>query len=316
MAVIAYLLPGPGTCHPEMGKTLYNSIPTIRSAVDSVDRYYKEQKIDYKATRACFADSSEKLRYSSCAAPALLSLCWGTALALREKHVMPSMVGGCGYGDVLSLVISRAMDFNDGLNFLMARGEMLEQVWNKSPFHVLTVTGLPVAKMKGLLSNLKPAPIITGYHSADACTAAGGQGLLEKLAQVLKSHKELKVKVGEVLPGIDWPHPLFEAVSLKVKAHFESFKLERTGNIELFQSSSGQRLIDHATLSQQIANGCVQPILFNEMIAAMRKRGMDTAVELGPGTALASHTHAVDVGIRVLTTDSTKGLADTIKLAN
>ena len=299
-----------------MGASLYNALPAVRAGVDQADKFFKAQKLDYKASKACFVGPEEALKRSSYGGPALLSLCWGIAQALREKHVMPAMAGGAGYGDVLALVIARALSFEDALTYLMARGEILEQAWDKDPFHVLTITGMPLEKLRTIVENLKPRPLFVGLHSPDACTLAGVEPLLKRLKAVLSNHRGFKIRMGEVEAGPDWPHPIFEAASKKVEALFAQLKLERAGTLELFSSASGEWLRDHNQLPALARLGCVAPVNFMAMIQAMRARGMDTVVEIGPGSALGAYTHAIDAGVRVLGTDGTKDFAGAVKLAN
>lgn len=316
MAVTAYLLPGPSAAHPEMGRSLYNAIAPVRTQVDGIDKFFKEKKMDYKATKACFVDSAEKLRFSSYGGPALLSLCWGTVQALREKHVMPSMVGGAGFGEISAMVVARILDFHDAIMYTMGRGEILEEAFAKAPFHVLTITGIPVEKLEIIVSALSPKPLTVGYHSPDACTLAGTKAVLKKLSLALKKLKGFKIRMGEVVPGMDWPHPIFDEASKKVEGLFSELKLERAGTVEFFSSASGEWLRDHNTLPELARRGCVEPIRFHSMIKAMRARGMDTVVEIGPGAALGAYTHAHDAGIRVLGTDGTKEFSASSKLAN
>jgi len=52
-----------------------------------------------------------------------------------------------------------------------------------------------------------------------------------------------------------------------------------------------------------------------QAVTGMRGRGMDTFVEIGPGESLAGRAHAVDNGIRVLSSHDAKSLSTALKLA-
>jgi malonyl CoA-acyl carrier protein transacylase len=200
--------------------------------------------------------------------------------------------------------------------YLIRRGEILEKAFAKDPFYALTLTGLEVEKVETIIEKLSPRPRVVAYHSPDACTLAGEKALLKKLAAVLKGNPSFKVRCGTVVPGMDWPHPMFEQAALQVQKEFEGLKKERSGTEEYFSSATGEWLRDHNALPELARLGCVNPLRFDAMIRAMRGRGMDTVVELGPSSALGAYTHAVDVGVRVLGTGGTKDFSSAIKLAN
>ena len=313
MAVIGYIFPGPSACSVGMGSALYNAMPGIRAALDQADRAFKDATIDYKVTKAAFVGPDEKLADAGYGGPALLAFSWGLVQTLREKHVTSQMMGGFGYGDILAMVAGRVLDFEQALFFLHKRGQLLQPAWRQFPFHVLTVFGLPEEALDKLIVGLEPHPSIVGRHGPEAATLAGEKPLLEKLAVLLKSKK---IRVSPVVPGYDWPHPMFKPVAEKVAELFSELKLERSGNIEIFNSVTGEVVRKLEEYPDLIARGCYEPVDFASVVASMRGRGMNTAVEIGHGNTLGSFISAIDNGIRVLYTEDPKAFSHAVKLAN
>ena len=312
MPIIAFLFPGPGSAEPGMGKDLYNKVPAVREAIDKADKALLERGV--KVTRACFVSGAAEMRRPSIAGPSSLALCVGTYAALKGRRVQPMMLAGLGLGgEVAALAAAGAIDYEEALKFMHARGLLAEEAWAKAPFHVLSVAGLPAAQLEAKLANLQPPVQRLALISPEHCVLAGEEAVLKKLGLVLASLGRA-VKVGAVEPGWDWPHPSFAPLGPALAEAFAKMKVESLPQL-VYGAGGDTPVRRHSDWPARIASLATLAPDWTLAVAALRKAGMDTAVELGAGTSLGAAVHRHDPGVRVLATTNTADIALAAKLA-
>lgn len=311
MPYIAFLFPGPGSAEPGMGKDLYNKVPLLREAVDKADKALAERGV--KVTRACFVSPAAEMRRPSIAGPASLAFSVGTALALKGRRVQANLLGALGWGEVAALAAFGAIDYDEALRFMHTRGLLLEEAWARAPFHVISVGGLPVEQLEAKLAALPQPPLRVALISPESCVLAGEEAVLKKLGQVLAGLGR-QVKVSAVEPGWDWPHPSFAGVAPAMTEAFARLKIESIP--QLIYGAGGDTPVRRPFDWQaRLAALCTQSLDWPGAAAALRKAGMDTAVEMGAGQALGQAIHKIDTGVRVLATTNTADIALAAKLA-
>ncbi len=311
MAVNAFLFPGPGAAEAGMGMQLYNVALPLRASFDFADKLM--QPLGVKPSKACFVGPDAELKKSSYAGPALLALTQGLVEFFKQKRVTFQMVAGQGFGEICALVAANILTFEEGLLFLRKRGEILEAAWAKAPFFVCTQSGLPVEELEARFKPLARRPEVVAYHSPDACTLAGEEGLLKRIMPLLASKQ---VKVGPVEPGMAWPHPSFAEAAVEVAAEFSRIKWQRSGTRELHSSTRGEWVADLGVLADLQRELCVAPIRWDKTLRSLFARGANTVVELGHGQNLVNYARKVDNGIRALPAEDSKSLSLALKLAN
>lgn len=312
MAQIAFIYGGPGEAHTGMGKDLYNKILPVREALDRADRAFKDFGIAVKVTKTCFMEGPAGLAKPSQSAPALLAIAFGITELLRQKRVLPVSLLGLGFGEIIALVCAGAIPYEAGLKYLYERGQRIEAAQAQEPEYAAWVSGLDVAKLAELLAAKAPKLRVMSDEAPDACVLRGPEAELKAFLAPLASRQ---VKVGELHPAGAWPQEHLAALAEAETEAFASLKPERNGSFQFWPASTAALSPEPRAWCEQAGLSLHKPIHFRDTIAALRKSGCDTLIEIGPGERLGALARRQDSGMRALATHDAKSLALAVKLA-
>jgi [acyl-carrier-protein] S-malonyltransferase len=296
-----------------MGRDLYNKNPLVRESIDKADKTMNELG-GVRPTKACFAGDAELIRRPSVGGPAVLALAHGVMRLLRSKRLHPQYVGALGWGELVAMGALGGMDLDVGLKLLYERGLKVEAAWEANPWFALSVQGLAPEALESKLAALPEPPTRAALIGPDQFVLIGQELLLKRLHALL-SQAGRTVKVTPVEPGWHWPHPSLAPVGAWAQGELESAPKEHLATP--IQPS------EDVDASRQIREWPARALAHSaapwDWLAACRRLkalGMDSAIEIGHGSALGAALHAADHDVRVLSTHDMPALAQAIKLAN
>jgi [acyl-carrier-protein] S-malonyltransferase len=296
-----------------MGKDMYNRNPLVRESMDKADKTMTELG-GVRPTKACFAGDLAMMRKPSVSGPALLALAHGLFRALKARRVHPQSAAGLGWGELVALGALGALEYDDALKLLYERGLWVEEAWAKDPWYALAVQGLAPESLEERLKALPQPPLRAALIAPDHFVLTGGEAILKKLHTLLSAAGR-GVKVTPVEPGWQWPHPGLAAVGERVANAVESLPKESMatpvqGAVDAEASRQARDWPQRAKL-----HSC-EALDWPAACRRLRRMGMDTAVEIGHGSALGTALHASDTGVRVLASEDSAAFAQAVKLSN
>lgn len=310
---LAFLFGGPGIASPGMGRDLYNKNPLVRESVDKADKVLTELG-GVRPTKACFAGDEALMRRPSVAGPAVLALAHGVVRFLRSKRLHPQMAAGLGWGEVVALGALGAWDLDASLKLLYERGCWVEEAWAKQPWHALAVQGLAPEALEAKLAALPEPPQRCALISPDHFVLLGSEALLQKLHDLL-AHAGRHVKVTPVEPGWHWPHPSLAPLAPQFEALVAGTPHEHLAT-PIQGAADAEALRQAREYPGRLALSFSQAVDWPAACRRLKLLHMDTAVEIGHGSALGAALHAMDHDVRVLATEDLPALSQTLKLAN
>jgi malonyl CoA-acyl carrier protein transacylase len=164
------------------------------------------------------------------------------------------------------------------------------------------------------LKALPEPPVRVALIGADQFVLSGPENLLTRLRALLEKASR-SIKVTPVEPGWHWPHPALQAVGDACAAELEQAPKEHTATpIQGAEECEAVRQVRQ--WPARAAAHASRPLDWLAACRRLKALGMDTAVEIGHGTALGAALHAADHDVRVLATCDIHALAQAIKLSN
>jgi [acyl-carrier-protein] S-malonyltransferase len=141
---VALLFPGQGSQHVGMGKDLYDSYPAAKSIYDRAASI-----LDFDVRKVCFEGPPEMLSQTRYSQPAIFVTSIAAMEALRHhpkaKDFTPRFAAGLSLGEATALVAAEAITFDDGLRFVRARGQFMDEASLEKPGMMAAVLGLDLA---------------------------------------------------------------------------------------------------------------------------------------------------------------------------
>ena len=143
---VAYVFPGQGSQFVGMGSELYESSKAAREVFDQVDEI-----LGSHLTEIIFEGPQEELEKTVNSQPAIMATSLACLRAMEEMHgdaqYVPAAVAGHSLGEYTSLVVSGAVDLEDGFRLVRERGRLMQEACDQRPGSMAAILGLDEATL-------------------------------------------------------------------------------------------------------------------------------------------------------------------------
>jgi [acyl-carrier-protein] S-malonyltransferase len=297
-----------------MGRDLYEASAAARAIFDLADA-----TLGLALTRLCFEGPEEDLTATENAQPALLTVSVALLAAMSEQggdarretrdarretrelksHVshLVSFFAGHSLGEYTALVAAGALDFPTALRLVRRRGELMSEAHEGS---MAAIIGLDEASLEQICreTSAEDAPVvIANYNSPGQLVISGAGAAVEQACALAKEHGAKR------------------ALPLKVSAAFHS-PLMHTAAEGLAAAVAQAAIVDARTpvISNVVAEPLVladdirreliaqvtSPVRWIASVQNMIAAGIDTFVEIGPGSVLTGLIKRIAPDVRLV----------------
>lgn len=274
-----------------MGRDVFDASPAARAAFEAADA-----ALSLPLSRLCFEGPEEELRRTEIQQPAILTTSIALLRALEERvSLAPAFAAGHSLGEYSALVAAGALDFEDAVRLVHARGGFMQAavpqgrgamaaVMGCGPEVVAEACAHVVRQGVGVVApanfNGPAQTTISGEAAAVelACARALKQGARRSVPLVVSApfHCELMApaaaKLAVELAGVRFRDPRMPIIS----------------NVEARPTREGAGL--PALLERQVT----EAVRFTEMVGCMGAEGVTHALEVGPGRVLTGLVARID----------------------
>jgi acyl transferase domain-containing protein/acyl carrier protein len=296
---VAFMFPGQGAQHADMGRALYDSDYAFRATVDRCCAALQPQLgLDLRTllypAPADAADAGERLAQTALTQPALFVVEYALAQWWLQQGVMPDALVGHSIGEYVAACVAGVFSLEDALHLVAARGRLLQST---APGAMLAVS-LPESQ---LIASPFAGCDIAAVNAAERCVLAGSA---DAIAHAGKALRERDVAVRHLHVSHAFHSALVEPVLGEFAALLARIKLSAP-RIPFVSNVSGRWITD--------SEACDPGYWVRHMRAAVRfADGLDALLakpdrvllEVGPGETLATlaRRHPQAVGRPVLST--------------
>ena len=289
--MLALLFPGQGSQEVGMGKDLLENSPAAREVFAAADR-----ALGFKVSRYCFEGPEEDLRRTESQQPALLT----TSIALRRTlaergPVEPAFVAGHSLGEYSALVASGAMDFEDAVRVVNARGRFMQEAVAEGKGAMAAVLGCAPEDVSALCEEVarETGQVVSpaNYNSPQQTVLAGEA---EAVAAACERARENGAKKVVDLPvSAPFHCALMAPAAEKLKAEIEgvSFRAPSPSvvtNVEAAPNSEAERI------PELLVSQVTESVRFTEMIQRLKADGVTHFLEVGAGRVLSGLLARID----------------------
>lgn len=300
MGKIAFVFSGQGAQYPGMGKELFDHLPAAADAFAAFDA------IRPKTSKQCFFGSKEELTKTSNTQPCMYSVEWAAATALCEAGVTCDMVAGFSLGEIAALAYAGVVSPTDGFRIVIKRGQLMQEASEAVDSGMMAVLKLAAEEVESICShydhvypvnyNCPGQLVVAGLKEelalfAQEVKAAGGRGLPLKVKGAF--HTPLMEKAASSFAGVLASYEMKEAV------------------IPLYSNYSGKPYAhDYRDgLAKQLCN----PVRWQQCVEHMIAAGVDTFIELGPGSTLCGLIKKIDNSVCAFHVEDVQSFNETLK---
>ena len=277
----AWLFPGQGAQQVGMGRDLYEAYPEAAAVFDEADA-----AIGRDLSRIIFDGPDDELRQTVNTQPAILvaSLAaWRAATAAEPPALAeaPLCMAGHSLGEYSALVAAGALTVAEAVRLVQRRGELMQAAGEQHPGTLAAVLGLDEDAVQSVCA--ETGAELCNLNATGQIVVGGTPEAVERAvvaAEAAGARRVIRLNVGGAFhtslmqPAAEQMAPVLDA------AEIANPQVPIIGNVDAAPLTTADQI--RADLKAQIR----KPVRWRDTVLAMRELGVDTYVEIGPGTVL------------------------------
>ena len=281
----AFVCPGQGAQFVGMGKDLFDQSSKAK------EMFHKANKIlGFKITDMMFDGTDEDLRQTKVTQPAIFL--HSVILASVLEDFDPSMVAGHSLGEFSALVANKVLTFEDGLKLVAKRANAMQKACEIQPGTMAAVIGMEDDQVEKICASISDKVVVpANYNSPGQIVISGSIEGVEKASEMLKeagAKRVLPLKVGGAFHS-----PLMEPARVELAEAINETKFN-PGICPIYQNVTGQSVTDPEIIKKNLVAQLTSPVRWTQTMLNMIANGLNSVVEVGPGTVLQGLFKKVD----------------------
>ncbi len=278
----ALLFSGQGSQYVGMASDLYDFYETAKKIIDTADKL-----LNFKISQIMFNGPLEVLKETRYTQAALF-LHSAVIFELVGNKIDFSCVAGHSVGEYAALYSAGVLSFEDALELVALRGELMFKAGEKMPGTMFAIIGLDDEKVEELCKELnKPTEskiiVAANYNSPGQIVISGSADYLREKAQVFKDNGAKLVT--ELVVSGAFHSPLMEPARKELEKKinqlkFNDAKVPVYTNVDAKPEKNGQKL------KEALIKQLTMPVKWTDILKRMYADGIKTYIEVGAGKVL------------------------------
>ena len=271
----AYVFPGQGAQYCGMGKELYDSSAEARAMFEQANEI-----LGFRITDVMFEGTAEDLRQTKVTQPAVFL---HSVILAKVLGVEPSAVAGHSLGEFSALVVAGALSFEDGLRLVAKRAMAMQRACEVEPGAMAAILQLPDATVEQVCDSVEGVVVAANYNCPGQLVISGATDAVNEACVKLK---EAGARRALVLPvGGAFHSPLMEPARKELAEAIEIADF-KTPICPIYQNVDAQSHTSPEEIKANLIAQLTAPVRWTQIVERMGVDGIESFVELGPGTVL------------------------------
>jgi [acyl-carrier-protein] S-malonyltransferase len=261
-----------------MGKTTSEKKPEIMGLFQAADEI-----LDISLTSIMFEGPEETLRQTEFTQPAIFL---HSIAVYQSLGVIPGAVAGHSLGEFTALVACGAVSFEDALQIVRKRGQLMQSAGTINPGTMAAVIGVDdevVERICSAVSTSDEIVVAANYNCPGQLVISGNENAIDR---ALVDLKEAGCKIAKKLPVSGAFHsPLMKPAFDGLQASLNSISIN-TPTCPIYSNFTAQPTSDSDIIRENLLNQLMNPVLWTQTLRNMWSNGLYSYVEVGPGKVL------------------------------
>ena len=289
MEKTAFIFPGQGSQFVGMGRALYDSFSIAKNIFDSADEI-----LGFSLTDIMFGlggneeEEAAKLKKTEFTQPALFTHSAAATAVLRESNVYPQMTAGHSLGEYSALFAAESLEFEDGLQIVRKRGQLMGAAGIERPGTMAAILGLDDSVVEDVCNQASSTEFVVvaaNYNSVGQIVISGDVQAVEKAVELAT---EAGARRALILPVSGAFHsPLMNHAREGLGSALEQLSISEA-SCPVFLNVTAQPSSDPAEIRLRLGEQLISPVRWSQSLVAMKENGASRFVEVGTGKVLSA----------------------------
>jgi [acyl-carrier-protein] S-malonyltransferase len=300
---VAFIFPGQGSQSPGMG------LDWAEPRDGASDLYgWATACLGWDLVKTLRDASADELRQTYIAQPAIFTVSVAVLRELEKAGVRPDFVAGHSLGEFTALVAAGAISFEAGLTLVARRAAAMQRAADANPGSMSSVLGLSREAVEMAVGKAAAGDVLAvANDNAPGNVVVSGQWpALERLpsaAKELGAKRVVPLNVGGAFHSPLMAPAVEEFMPFLAAAPLADPTVPVVANASAEPHSTADEL--RTLLGHQLTG----PVRWVESVRRLVGLGVDTFVEVGPGTVLSGLVKRSAEGVRILSAADLAGVA-------
>ncbi len=300
---LAFVFPGQGVQRVGMGKSLVKAFPSLREFFTAADTITKRP-----ISKLCFEGPEDELTLTLNAQPAIFTVSFACWVLISERGFRPQFVAGHSLGEWTAVVASGALEFEEGLQLVAKRGELMHQAPTGSMAAILGTSLEQVERLCQAASE-KGTISIANYNAPDQVVISGEPAAVEYALQIACQFGAVKAIPLKVSGAFHSP------LMAQAKEQFRPFVQQapfQEAEVPLVANVTGQPVQKPEEFKHLLVEQLTSPVRWADCVQTMATKGVGVFVELGPGRVLSGLIRRIVPNATTFCVEDPKSFEETV----
>ena len=280
-----FLFPGQGSQYAGMAEDLYERFAEAREIIDQADRL-----LSFPLSEIMFGTSEEEssaaLKRTDRTQPALYVHSMAVMAILRRTDLQAAMAAGHSLGEYSALVAAGALSFEDGLQLVRRRGELMANADDERPGTMAAVLGMEddqVVHACEEVSETSDSVVAANFNAPGQVVISGDASAVERAMQEMRTRGARRVAP---LPVNGAFHsPLMERAREGLERALSGCTIRPT-LFPVYLNVTASATCDPDEIRQALVAQLTAPVHWSRSLRNMHADGADGYIEIGAGNVL------------------------------